>query len=140
MYDLRMESEWRVDNGEEGDEMSELKKCLCCGSSWIYETLEIDELGTEIPIIFCNACKVVFKAENDSPYLNDKETWEYLKEKNRNAWNNRKLIEAVVERLEGLNTTEIKVIGGRCNDKSFTVGYSEGIREAINIIKAELGG
>ena len=66
--------------------MSEMKRCFCCGSSCIYETFEIDSLGTEIPVIFCNSCKIVFKVENDSPYLDDEETYKYLKEKNAKAW------------------------------------------------------
>ena len=69
--------------------MAELKKCPFCGGDCLYKTFEVNDLGDEIPVIFCNWCKVVFKVENDSPFLNCKDTYEYLEEKNIKAWNNR---------------------------------------------------
>lgn len=103
--------------------MSEMKRCFCCGSSCIYETFEIDSLGTQIPVIFCNSCKIVFKVENDSPCLDDDETYSYLKEKNAKAWNTRKPVDDVVERLE----KKIKPL--------HNANWNAAMEEAIEIIK-----
>lgn len=69
--------------------MSKLKPCPFCGGDCIYETQETDSIGDEIPVIFCNWCKAVFKVENDSPYYATKDTWNYLKQKNAELWNKR---------------------------------------------------
>ena len=80
--------------------MADLRECPFCGGDCLYKTFEVNDLGDEIPVIFCNECKIVFKVENDSPFLDNKKTYEYLEEKNANAWNTRKPMEAVVAELE----------------------------------------
>lgn len=79
--------------------MSELKRCPFCGEEEMYETKRENELGTIIPQLFCNCCKMTFEIENDSPYLNDDKTYDYLKEKLHNLWNTRKPMQNIVERL-----------------------------------------
>ena len=114
--------------------MKKLKKCPFCGVDCLYETFEVNDIGTTIPVMFCNSCKIVFKVENDSPYLNDDKTYEYLKEKTSNAWNTRKPLERVIERLE----TESDFFGGEpmgTLQKSF---YCKGVEKAIEIIKQEM--
>lgn len=101
--------------------MDELKRCLFCGDNRAY----IIEKSTTTTIA-CPQCHAMIE--------------DVLEEDAVKKWNTRKPVENVLNQLEELKNTEIKVIGGRCNGKSFTAGYSEGIREAINIIKAELGG
>lgn len=69
--------------------MDKLKPCPFCGGSDLFYTYEINDLGDRIPTIFCNSCKAIFRAENDSPYYSEKETFDYLKKKNIEAWNRR---------------------------------------------------
>ena len=77
-----------------------LAKCPFCGGEAIYETKRENELGTIIPQLFCNDCKMIFEIENDSPYLNDDKTHDYLKEKLYVWWNTRTPMERIVKRLE----------------------------------------
>ena len=70
-------------------EEAELKPCPFCGGESIYKTFEIDSLGDDIPVIFCNDCKIIFKVENDSPYFDNAKTYAYLEQKNITAWNRR---------------------------------------------------
>lgn len=81
-----------------GDKTSDkLLPCPCCGHDNIYEVTETEELtGVTIPALFCNACKIIFKVENDSPYLDDDRTFEYLREKTIKAWNTRKPIDDIL--------------------------------------------
>lgn len=87
---------------ESGGRMSNKKllPCMCCGCTNIYKIEEPDEIVDKVPALFCNGCKVIFKVENDSPYLNDDETYKYLEEKTINAWNTRVPMQKIVERLE----------------------------------------
>lgn len=64
-----------------------LKNCKHCGYHQLYLQIREDNLGTRIPYIFCNICKSSFEVENDSPYLNDDKTYDYLLEKLFNVWN-----------------------------------------------------
>lgn len=82
--------------------MSEIKNCPFCNEGVIYETSREDYLGTVIPQLFCNSCKMIFEVENDSPYLDDKKTEEYLREKLHRQFNTRKPMQEIVERLEDL--------------------------------------
>lgn len=83
------------------DKTSALKLCPCCGHDNIYEVTETEELtGVTIPALFCNSCKIIFKVKNDSPYLEDNKTFEYMREKTIKAWNNRKPMERILERLK----------------------------------------
>lgn len=109
-----------------------LMPCMCCGSDSIYKTFEYDNIGTEIPIIFCNTCKIVFRVENDSPYLSDKETYKYLAEKTVKAWNTRKPVERILERLEEmLKAYETQSVLLSDSEKAFM--------KAIEIVKEEGG-
>ena len=109
--------------------MSELKRCPFCGEGVLYETKREDELGTIIPQIFCNCCKMIIEIENDSPYLNDDKTYEYLKEKLHKQFNTRKPMERIMERLE-------KEFIEYMNLREF--GQMYGIRHAMEIVKKEM--
>lgn len=55
------------------------------------------------------------------------------------AWNTRKPMERIVERLEEVGNLEMMLHGGRCNGKTLTLGYKKGIENAIAIVKEEGG-
>ena len=63
--------------------------CPFCGCSAIYEVTEPDNIVEQVPALFCNGCKMIFKVENDSPYLKDNDTFCYLKEKLHKQFNSR---------------------------------------------------
>ena len=65
----------------------DLKNCKHCGYHQLYLQIKEDYLGTKIPYIFCNICKTSYEVENDSPFLNDDKTYDYLLEKLFNVWN-----------------------------------------------------
>lgn len=110
--------------------MSEIKNCPFCNEGVIYEISREDYLGTVIPQLFCNSCKMFFEVENDSPYLDDKKTEEYLREKLYRQFNTRKPMQEIVERLEER----------RCEyNEELEYDISDGIKEAIEICK-EVGG
>ena len=69
--------------------MEELKPCPLCKCTNIYEVEREDLYIGHYPQIFCNGCKMTFEIENNSPYLNDTTTYNYLREKLINAWNRR---------------------------------------------------
>lgn len=111
--------------------MAELKKCPFCGGDCLYKTFEVNDLGDEIPVIFCNWCKVVFKVENDSPFLNCKDTYKYLEEKNIKAWNNRATeaeikAKAIDEFAEKLNKKITDFVLEHQNQLTFVSGVSMG--------------
>lgn len=121
--------------------MSELKRCPFCGGDCIYKTFEVNDLGDEIPVIFCNWCKVVFKVENDSPYLNSQKTYEYLEEKNIKAWNTRTPMDKVIERLEELRMRAVEndcsiAEAGECYSIYCETCYMD---RAIGIVIEEVG-
>lgn len=125
--------------------MSELKRCPFCGEEEMYETKRENELGTIIPQLFCNCCKMTFEIENDSPYLNDDKTYDYLKEKLHNLWNTRKSMERIVEQLEecyeryeDLEYYE-RLENGHSLDFEYCHGKKDGVNEAIEIVKEEGG-
>lgn len=66
-----------------------LKPCPFCGSGDLHFDSITNDIGTEIPIIFCNLCKAEFHVENDSPYMDDNLTKIYLHKKNIEVWNRR---------------------------------------------------
>ena len=68
---------------------AELKPCPFCGCEAIYRIQRNDLIVDSIPQLFCNGCKMTFEVENDSPYVRDQETFDYLKEKLYEAWNRR---------------------------------------------------
>lgn len=55
-------------------------KCPYCGLPMIW-TFERDDMIGNYPVCFCNWRKITIKAENDSPYMNDDKTAEYLVDK-----------------------------------------------------------
>lgn len=125
--------------------MKKFKNCPCCGSSNIYLTFEVNDIGTVIPTMFCNSCKIIFKVENDSPYLNDKETYKYLEEKTIKAWNNQKPLERVIARLEELTekymrNSEKAAELGIDYEKHMIYNGAKGnaFEETIEIIKQEM--
>lgn len=74
--------------------------CPFCNCGAIYEIEEPEDIVEKVPALFCNGCKMIFKVENDSPYLEDDKTFEYLKEKLHKQFNTRKPMERIVEQLE----------------------------------------
>lgn len=125
--------------------MKKFKNCPCCSSSNIYLTFEVNDIGTTIPVMFCNSCKIIFKVENDSPYLNDKATYKYLEEKTIKAWNTRKSLERVIERLEELtekymSNSEKAAELGMDYEKHMIYNCAKGnaFEETIEIIKQEM--
>lgn len=79
--------------------MSKIKNCPCCNHHDMYEITQTDDMGAEIPALFCNACKMIFTVENDSPYMSDEKTFEYLKEKLHEKFNQRTILETIVEKF-----------------------------------------
>ena len=77
--------------------MSKIKNCPCCNHHDMYEITQTDDMGAEIPALFCNACKMIFTVENDSPYMSDEKTFEYLKEKLHEKFNTRTFIDRVTK-------------------------------------------
>ena len=71
----------------------DLKNCKHCGYHQLYLQIREDNLGTKIPYIFCNICKTSYEVENDSPYLDDNKTYDYLLEKLFNVWNTEPKVE-----------------------------------------------
>ena len=110
----------------------QLAKCPFCGVGNMYEIQREDELGTVIPQLFCNCCKMIFEVENDSPYLSDEKTLEYLKEKLLKTFNTRKPMEAILEQLE--NAFPINPY-----PNEFSNGRDFGIKKAIEIVREEGG-
>ena len=101
-----------------------LLSCPFCGVEAIYEIKREDGLGTVIPQLFCNACKMIFEIENNSPYLDDERTFEYLREKLYKQWNTRKPMEWIVEMLKEQSTRPCLVRAER-----------NGYARAIEIVK-----
>lgn len=123
----------------------QLAKCPFCGEGTMYEIQREDELGRIIPQLFCNSCKMIFEVENDSPYMSDEKTLEYLKEKLLKTWNTRKPMEIIVERLEecyeryeDLEYYE-GIENGHSLDFEYCHGKKDGVEEAIEIVKEEGG-
>lgn len=114
--------------------MSEdMKYCPFCGEDALYKIQRENELGTIIPQLFCNNCKMIFEVENDSPYLNDEETHNYLEEKLHKLWNTRKPIERIVERLEESKGIAIDERG----EVLYQEDYFIDIDDTIAIVKEE---
>ena len=121
--------------------MSEIKRCPFCNGGAIYETSREDYLGTVIPQLFCDSCKMIFEVENDSPYLDDKKTEEYLREKLYRQFNTRKPMQEIVERLEeekGIAFLTLANTGNKIKDivHDEVMAY---LNTAIEIVK-EAGG
>lgn len=70
-------------------ESQNLRECPFCKCTNIYEIEREDLYIGHCPQIFCNGCKMTFEIENNSPYLNDTTTYNYLRENLINAWNRR---------------------------------------------------
>ena len=110
--------------------MSEIKLLPCpfCGEETIYRISREAYLGTVIPQLFCNSCKMIIEVENDSPYLNDDKTYDYLEEKLYRQFNTRKPMQEIVERLEEKKNS---FHGGTLQENY----YWSGIEEAIEIVR-----
>lgn len=81
--------------------MIKIKKCPFCGSPSIYKTWHFEGYhGMKTPVIFCDSCKVIVMAEDDSTSTKIAEIEKYLSEKVEEAWNTRKPLDNVVEALE----------------------------------------
>ena len=110
----------------------------------IYETIREDELGIVIPQMFCNCCKMIFEIENDSPYLSDDKTYEYLKEKLHKQFNTRKPMQEIVEKLKMEESVyrnkASNELAGLCFEAFRRFNYkADEIHNAIEIVK-EVGG
>ena len=114
-----------------------LLPCPFCGGEAIYEIDEKDEIVDKIPALFCNVCKFTFTVENDSPYMEDEKTYEYLKEKTIKAWNTRVPTQKIVERLEDINMTAVDLANLTCS--TYQDGVVSGIERSLEIIREEGG-
>lgn len=110
-----------------------LKNCPICGCGAIYETSREDSIVDKIPQLFCNGCKMTFEVENDSPFLSDTKTFEYLKEKLHTTWNTRKPMEQIVEQLEELR--EATEYGGCPDGECLNRCEKHYMERAIAIVK-----
>ena len=106
--------------------MSELKRCPFCGGE-----AKCCSPGNPFEVayywIYCKECGTKHRASINLESV-------------INAWNDRKPINDVVKHLDKQKTIEMKVYGGKVDSKLFTLAYCEGINDAINVIKTELGG
>lgn len=66
-----------------------LKPCPFCGCPDIYLTFRQDWNGEEIPIIFCNKCKISVEAEDDLPSMPYVNWYKRMKDKVTKVWNMR---------------------------------------------------
>ena len=119
------------------EKANSLLNCPFCGEGIMYEIKREDEIGRVIPQLFCNSCKMIFEVENDSPYMSDEKTLEYLKEKLLKTWNNRKPMERIVERLEERLEEQHKLYAIAFNPED-RGGY-DAYSDAIEIVKEEGG-
>lgn len=114
--------------------------CPFCNCGAIYEIEEPEDIVEKVPALFCNGCKMIFKVENDSPYLEDDKTFEYLKEKLHKQFNTRKPMERIVEQLE-IRAGKLTEDAQRKEFKLPTNvivklrGKASGLLEAIDIVK-----
>lgn len=120
--------------------MKEIKllNCPFCGENIIYKTNREDEFEIIIPQLFCNSCKMIFEIENDSPYMHDGKTYEYLEEKLYKTWNARVPMERIMKQLEERKET---CNGHKC-EKDGCAGcvdckIESSYAEAIEIVKEE---
>jgi uncharacterized protein YbaR (Trm112 family) len=111
---------------------TKLLNCPFCKDGQIYKIQRENELGTIIPQLFCNSCKMIFEVENDSPYLHDGKTYDYLEEKLYKTFNTRVPMERILKRLEE------KAKEYTNDDLSYRIPWF-GIEEAIEILKEEGG-
>ena len=113
----------------------ELLHCPFCNSSDMYETTDTDGIGTEVPVLFCNSCKMIFKVENDSPYSNEDETFKYLSKKLYEKFNTRKPLDNIIEQLEKRVKHTQSLHGKKYMDYGVLCGCENGFRESIQIVK-----
>ena len=66
-----------------------LKPCPFCGSKIIYQWYYDDKYGYKTPIVFCDICKATLEVEDDSPYIDVDEDYEYRKKAVIRVWNSR---------------------------------------------------
>lgn len=106
--------------------MSELKRCPFCG-----EEAKIDKTIANTVSVECTVChassRMILCTEGD------------IEQKAIEAWNTRKPMENIVERLEHFNEETFYRANGRANGKTLAYGYSQGIYKAIEIVKEEGG-
>ena len=112
--------------------MSKLKRCPLCGEGIMYEIQREDEIGRIIPQLFCNSCKMIFEVENDSPYMSDEKTLEYLEEKLLKTFNTRKPMDRIVERLD-------RNMLDNDDNNIFVEQHNNHYKSAIKIVKEEGG-
>lgn len=108
--------------------MEELKKCPFCGGE--AKIISKNSVEDKYAVMCTDVRCIAFDIEPS-----------YL-EKNKaiKAWNTRKPMERIVERLENEKGTEVFAISvsGRNCGNSYRIGYETGIDEAIEIVKEEM--
>lgn len=117
-----------------------LLPCPFCGIDCMYEIIIDNEFGDPEPALFCNACKMIFQVENDSPHMKVDETYKYLKEKLYKTFNTRKSMERIVERLEELRKSNLDM-GKVCKSQPLKMAYlgrSAAYENAMEIVKEEM--
>ena len=114
-----------------------LLSCPFCGEDVMYKIERVDYLGTVIPQLFCNSCKMIIEIENDSTYLNDKKTEDYLKEKLYKQFNTRKPMERIIKRIENARQKYQRLVReqGEKEDEAMNIHF----RGVMQIVKEEGG-
>lgn len=102
--------------------MSKLKRCPFCGGE-----AELKRGLTNLDnFVQCVVCGCRTKLHN-------------TKKSAIKAWNTRKPMERIIERLKGFNGEVFISANGRANGKTLAYGYSKGIEKAVMIVKEEGG-
>ena len=106
------------------NKMSELKKCPFCGGE-----AKIDKTIANTVSVECTVChassRMILCTEGD------------IEQKAIEAWNTRKPMQNIVERLEHFNEGIFYCANVRANEKTLAYGYSQLIYKAIEIVKEE---
>lgn len=108
------------------EQTNTLLNCPFCGGGNIISTY-----NNFVPALLCGGCGAMMTI----PWSLQGNTEDELQKK----WNTRKPMDRIVERLEEVAKTEIRVHSARCNGKTLAIGYAKGIENAIKIVKEEGG-
>ena len=107
--------------------MSEtLLRCPFCGGEAKIDKTIANTVSVECTVCYASS-RMILCTEGD------------IEQKAIEAWNTRKPMHNIVERLEHFNEETFYRANGRANGKTLAYGYSQGIYKAIAIVKEEGG-
>ena len=72
----------------------DLEICPFCGNE--VKVINKEKDGYVVPKIFCEVCKTTMEIEDDSPFFDEEENYEYLLQKLKRAWNKRDIGEKTI--------------------------------------------